>query len=256
MLNGFTALILGLVEGFTEFLPISSTAHLIIATRLLGFAQSEFAKTFDIAIQSGAILAVVALYWRRFLDVELLKKLVAAFIPTGILGLLFYKVVKNYLLGSMTVVLWSLAVGGLLIIIFENFYKKEMARISDARQMTYGQAALIGVAQSVAMIPGVSRAAATAVGGMLLGVSREAIVEFSFLLAVPTMLAATGLDLVKSAGEFSAAQFDVLGIGFVVSFLMAIVSIKFLLNYIRRHTFTAFGVYRMALVLAAVLFAL
>lgn len=255
MISQFSALILGLVEGFTEFLPISSTAHLILAARVLGISQSNFAKTFEIAIQSGAILAVVALYWRKFLNPEILKKIVVAFIPTGILGLVFYKIVKNYLLGDIAVVLWALGIGGALLILFEYLFERKVGTESistdvDIEKISYGRSFLVGAFQSVAMIPGVSRAAATIIGGMLLGIRRETIVEFSFLLAVPTLLAATGLDLLKSADAFSSSDFGILAIGFVASFLTAILSIKFLLRYIKRNTFTGFGVYRIALALA------
>jgi len=249
MITHITAFILGIVEGFTEFLPISSTAHLILASDLLRIAQSDFTKTFEIVIQGGAILAVVALYWHRFLEWESLKKIVAAFIPTGILGLALYKVVKTYLLGDTAVVLWSLAAGGVALILFEKLFA-EKDTVANIKDITYKQAVGIGLFQSIAMVPGVSRSAATIVGGMILGIRRELIVEFSFLLAVPTMLAATGLDLVKSAHSFSASQFGVLAIGFAVSFVTAIVGIKFLLGYVRHHTFTAFGVYRILLVLA------
>ncbi len=247
MITHLSAAILGIVEGFTEFLPISSTAHLILASDILNISQSNFTKTFEIAIQSGAILAVVALYWRRFLEKESLKKVIVAFIPTGIIGLVFYKIAKDYLLGSTAVVLWSLAIGGLLLIVFERFFKGREG-VGDIKDLSYAKAAGIGLFQSIAIIPGVSRAASTIVGGMLMGIRREAIVEFSFLLAVPTMLAATGLDLLKNYREFSTSDFGVLAIGFAVSFVTAILSIKFLLNYVRKHSFTAFGVYRIILV--------
>ena len=252
MINTLQSIILGIVEGFTEFLPISSTAHLTLASDLLKIAQTNYAKTFEIAIQSGSILAVVVLYWKKFWDWEILKRIIVAFIPTGILGLIFYKIVKNYLLGNLAVVLWSLAVGGFLLILFEYLFSRTDS-INDVKKISYGQSAGIGLCQSVAMIPGVSRSAATIVGGMLLGVKREAIVEFSFLLAVPTMLAATGLDLLKSYKDISSSQFSVLGIGFVVSFLAAIISIKWLLNYVKKHTFTSFGIYRILLVATVII---
>ena len=255
MLTAFSALILGVIEGFTEFLPVSSTAHLILASEIFKISQSNFAKTFEIAIQSGAILAVVAIYWEKFFDFELLKKIIAAFIPTGMLGLVFYKVVKNYLLGNMPVVLASLAIGGLFLVIFERFFKTKN-EVGNIKNISYKKAVIIGIFQSISMIPGVSRAAATIIGGMLIGISREAIVEFSFLLAVPTMFAATGLDIFKNFHEFSASQFNVLGIGFVVSFVMAIVSIKFLLSYVRNHSFAAFGWYRIILVALFILIVL
>lgn len=248
----FSAVILGIVEGFTEFLPISSTAHLILASRLLSIAQSEFTKTFEIAIQSGAILAVVVLYWRTLLRWTALKKMAAAFIPTGIIGVAIYPFVKSELLENTAVVLFSLAIGGVLLIAFEQLFR-EKTGLAGIEDIGYGKAIAIGLFQSVAMIPGISRAAATIVGGMLLGIPRAMIVEFSFLLAVPTMLAATGLDLVKNAGAFSPSELGVLAIGFTTSFLTAVFGIKFLLQYIRRHSFAAFGVYRILLVAAFLL---
>lgn len=245
----FSAVILGIVEGFTEFLPISSTAHLILASRLLSIAQSEFTKTFEIAIQSGAILAVVVLYWRTLLRWAALKRVAAAFIPTGIIGLALYPFVKNQLLENTAVVLFSLALGGVLLIVFERLFQ-EKTGLAEIEDISYRKAIGIGLFQSVAMIPGVSRAAATIVGGMLLGIPRAVIVEFSFLLAVPTMLAATGFDLVKNAGAFSPSELGVLAIGFTTSFLTAVFGIKLLLQYIRRHSFTVFGVYRILLVAA------
>ncbi len=255
MITDLQALILGVIEGFTEYLPISSTAHLILASDILKIAQTNFTKTFEIAIQSGAILAVVALYWRKFLEWDSLKKIIVAFIPTGILGLVFYELVKTHLIGNTQVVLWSLAVGGALLILFETAFK-EKDTAEEVENITYKQALAIGSFQSVAMIPGISRSAATIIGGMLMGIGRKAIVEFSFLLAVPTMLAATGLDLVKNYGEFSGSQFNILAIGFIASFVTAVISIKFLLNYVRNHNFTAFGVYRLALVFIFILLAI
>lgn len=247
MIDIYQSVVLGIIEGFTEFLPISSTAHLILASYLLGIAQSNFLKTFEIAIQSGAILAVVVLYWRKFLDKDILKRIIAAFIPTAIIGFIFYGIIKTYLLESIPVVLWALGLGGILLILFEMRFKNKDTT-GDIKNISYRNSLCIGVFQSLGVIPGVSRAAATIIGGMMLGIRRETIVEFSFLLAVPTMIAATGLDLFKSFNEFSSSQFSVLALGFLVSFIMAIISIRFLLNYIRRHSFSAFGIYRILLV--------
>jgi undecaprenyl-diphosphatase len=255
MITSFSALVLGIIEGFTEFLPISSTAHLILAVDLLNIDHSDFTKTFEIVIQSGAILAVLVLYFRKFMDLEVLKRVVVAFIPTGILGLIFYKSVKTYLIGNIPVVLWALGVGGMLLIIFEYLFK-EKDTVSDVKNISYGKAAGIGLFQSIAMIPGTSRAAATIVGGMFMGLRREVVVEFSFLLAVPTMLAATVLDLFKNSNAFSYSEFGVLTVGFITSFIMAIVGIKFLLGYIRKHSFMRFGIYRIILVGLFILFLL
>ncbi len=245
------AFILGVIEGVSEFLPISSTGHLILATDFLGIEQSEFVKSFEIIIQFGAILSVVVLYWKSFLKIEILKRLIIAFIPTGIIGLALYGVIKTYLLGSEQVVLWALFIGGAVLIIFELLYKEPQNLEPNTEAITYKQSFFVGLFQSVAIIPGVSRSAATIVGGLLLGLNRQTIVEFSFLLAVPTMLAATGLDVVKNASTFSFDQFGVLAVGFVTSFVVALLSIKFLLGFVRKHTFIPFGIYRIAL---AVLF--
>jgi undecaprenyl-diphosphatase len=242
------AIILGLVEGITEFLPISSTAHLILASHLLRLAESEFVKSFEIIIQLGAILSVVVLYWSKFWNWEVLKKLVVAVIPTGVIGLTVYKAIKGYLLGNVNVVLAALLIGGIVLILFERWRLKDTNEV-DFSEITYRKAFLIGLFQAIAVIPGVSRSAATIVGGSLIGVSKRTIVEFSFMLAVPTMLAATGLELVKSRAAL-AGNYGVLAVGFVVSFVTAIIAIKSFLGYIKKHDFSVFGWYRV--VLAAV----
>ena len=239
------AIIFGLVEGITEFLPISSTGHLMLTAWVLGLPQTEFLKTFEIAIQLGAILSVVLLYWRSLLvDMEIAKRVITAFLPTAVLGLLFYKIIKRYLLASTHVVLWSMFLGGICLIIFEMVHRHRDEPVDDLADIPYPTALLIGLFQSISMIPGVSRAAATIVGGLLLGLKRKTIVEFSFLLAVPTMLAATCLDLYKNATSFSAEQLGFLLVGFAVSFISALAGVKFLLNFIKHHTFITFGIYR------------
>jgi undecaprenyl-diphosphatase len=246
-LDALRAALLGVVEGITEFLPISSTAHLILTSHALGLAESEFLKSFEIIIQLGAILSVVVLYWRRFLDFEVLKKVVVAVIPTGVIGLTVYKAIKGFLMGNLSVVLLSLLIGGVALIVFERF-RDEDDRDIDFTEITYRKAFLIGLFQAIAVIPGVSRSAATIVGGSLLGVSKRTIVEFSFILAVPTMLAATGLELIKSHAALSG-NFGILGIGFVVSFITAIAAIKWLLAYVKKRDFSLFGWYRIVLAL-------
>lgn len=247
------SLILGAVEGITEFLPISSTGHLILASSLLGVAQTHFLKSFEIAIQLGAIAAVIALYWRQLLQIEVLKRLVVAFIPTGIAGFALYGFIKSHLIGNSAVVLWALFLGGIALIIFELLHKEEGDATPAIADMSYKQSAIVGVFQALAMVPGVSRSATSIVGGLLAGMKRVAIVEFSFLLAVPTMLAATGYDLLKNASSFSAQEFGVLAVGSVTSFFVAMLAIRFLLSYVRSHSFIIFGVYRIAV---AVLFCL
>jgi undecaprenyl-diphosphatase len=243
------SLLLGIVEGVTEFLPVSSTGHLILVSELLKISQSVFTKSFEIIIQLGAIVSVIVLYWNSFLKRETLKKITVAFIPTGIIGLAAYKTVKTYLIGNSSVVLWSLLIGGLALIAFELWYKESKTSEGTIEDISYKQALWIGVCQSLAIIPGVSRSAATMVGGLFAGIQRKTIVEFSFLLAVPTILAASGLDLIKNADTFSRDQFGTLLVGFIVSFIVALVSIKFLTNFIKKHTFIPFGIYRILLAL-------
>ena len=244
------AIILGIVEGLTEFLPVSSTGHLILASSLLGIPDSNFLSTFEIAIQLGAILAVVVLFWRTILDWTLIKKIIVAFIPTGIIGFTVYPLVKGYLLDNQMVVLVALLLGGIFLIAFEYWHKESPAAISNPRDITYKQALAIGLFQAIAVIPGVSRSAATIIGGLAVGIRRVAIVEFSFLLAVPTMAAATGLDLLKSYKTISSADLGVLVLGAAVAFVVALAVIRFFLDYVRRYTFIPFGVYRILLALA------
>ncbi|MDI9569926.1 MAG: undecaprenyl-diphosphate phosphatase [Pseudomonadota bacterium] len=249
-----TAVILGVVEGISEFLPISSTGHLILTSQLLGLKHTDFLKSFEIAIQVGAIMSVAILYWRYLLvDTRTMRMVIVAFVPTGIMGLTLYKLVKQYLLGSASVVLWSLLIGGILLILFELRHREREDAVAAVENISLRQALIIGCFQSLAMIPGVSRSAATIVGGLIIGLKRKVIVEFSFLLAAPTMLAAAAYDLLKSGAGFSPDQFKFLAVGFVASFVVALLSIKFLLRYIQTHTFIAFGVYRIVLALVSLL---
>lgn len=243
-----TAIILAAVEGLTEFLPVSSTGHLILAATILGVQQTLFVKSFELALEFGSILAVVALYWRFFLEAEILKRLVVAFIPTGIIGLLVYRIFKDFLLGNQQVVLWALLLGGGFLILFELRYK-EKSNITAIGKIPYKHCFLIGLIQAVSVIPGVSRSAPTIMTGLALGMKRETIVLFSFLLAVPTMVAASGYDLLNSYSQFSSGQVDILLIGFVTSFLVALPAIKLFLNFIREHNFIPFGIYRIIIVI-------
>jgi undecaprenyl-diphosphatase len=250
MINMLHVLIFGIVEGITEFLPISSTGHLMLTAKILQISQSEFIKSFEIAIQLGAILSVVVLYWPRLIrGREIWKRLLVAFLPAALIGALLYKTIKKYLLASNDVVLWSLFLGGIFLIVFELIHRENKDAHDELSAISYPQALVIGLFQTVAMIPGVSRAAATIIGGLVAGLKRKTIVEFSFLLAIPTMLAATAFDLLKSANVFKPEQFVSLGVGFLVSFAVAIVAIKFLLAFIKRHNFISFGVYRIIIAL-------
>lgn len=241
------AIILAVVEGLTEFLPVSSTGHTILAAALLNIAQTPFVKSFELILQFGSILAVVVLYWRYFLDIEVLKRLIVAFIPTGIVGVLIYRFFKEVLFGNEQVVLWALLLGGIAIILFELGYR-ERYEIEDMSKIPYKYCLLIGVFQSFSVIPGLSRSAPTIMGGLFLGMKRQTTVLFSFLLAVPTLIAASGYDLVMSFNQFSPGDVNLLLVGFVTSFIVAMLAIKFFLGYIRKHNFIPFGVYRILLV--------
>lgn len=244
------AFILGIVEGVSEFLPISSTGHLILAQKLLGVPVTEFWKSFDIAIQLGAILAILVLYGKRFVvEHKLIWCILVAFAPTAVIGLVVYPFVKQVLLGSTLVVIISLFLGGIGIIMFEWWYARRIAaKPFEVSAITLQQALLIGVAQSVAVIPGVSRSAATIIGGLALGLDRRTITEFSFLLAVPTMAAATGLDLLKTGFNFSAHEYLLLMTGFVAAFGVALITVRWFTSFVASHTFAAFGWYRVILV--------
>ncbi|MBI5356964.1 undecaprenyl-diphosphatase UppP [Candidatus Collierbacteria bacterium] len=251
-MNLIQTLVLSIVEGITEFLPISSTGHLILASKLLNIAQTGFVKSFEIIIQFGATMAVVVLYFKKLLDnKKLYPKILAAFLPSAIIGFILYKFIKQYLIGDPRIVLVSLFIGGILLIILE----KILAKIKIKNDLTFEElnlkpCLLIGLSQAISMIPGVSRAAATIIGGMSVGLSRSSAVEFSFLLAVPTMAAATGLDLIKSYKYFSASDVKLLIIGFIVSFIAAKITVKWLIKFMKKHSLAAFGIYRIVLAIA------
>ncbi|MEA2701342.1 MAG: undecaprenyl-diphosphatase [Candidatus Parcubacteria bacterium] len=250
------AVLLGLLEGATEFLPVSSTGHLILAQHLLGVVESPFTTSFLIAIQLGAIAAVIVSFWRSFLDLEVLKRLLTAFIPTAIIGFVLYKLIKGFLLGSELTVVIALLVGGILLIVFEYFHTERADGTDSLRAISYRQAFTIGLFQSIAVIPGVSRSGATIVGGLLLGMRRAAIVEFSFLLAVPTMLAATGYDLLKTYSTFETGDIGIMAVGIATAFVVAMLSLRFLLNFVKTRTFIPFGIYRILLALVFFAFVL
>lgn len=247
-------LFLGVVEGLTEFLPISSTAHLILAGEWLRLPASEFLKTFEISIQLGAILAVVILYWKRvWQNWHLVWKIGTAFVPTAIIGFGLYGIIKNYLFDSLEIIAGTLIVGGLIIIILERYYSRHFVESTEAEtsneqiNISYSQALLIGIFQSLAVVPGVSRAGATIIGGLGLGIKRRHIVEFSFLLAIPTMAAATGYDLLKTSPSFTSQELTIWASGFIMSFITAIIGVKFFLKFIQTRNFIPFGWYRIGL---------
>jgi undecaprenyl-diphosphatase len=238
------ALILGVVEGITEFLPISSTGHLILASALLG-ATDERWKVFNIVIQTGAMLAVVWEYRARFfrVDLTLYRNLIVAFIPAAVVGLAFSKFIKSYLFHAVPVAL-AFIVGGVIILLVER--RSFTPRVEETRALTWLDALKVGIAQCFALIPGTSRSGATIIGGMLFGLSRRAATEFSFFLAVPTLVAAGGYDLFKNRAALSAHDAPIFGIGLVVAFVSAFVVIRWLIRYVATHDFKPFAWYRIA----------
>lgn len=249
------ALILGLVEGLTEFLPVSSTGHLIIVGSLLEF-DDERAKVFDIAIQLGAILAVCFVYRRKITRVvsglpsdpaarRFALNLLVAFAPALVLGLAFHKLIKTYLFSPVTVAV-ALIAGAFVILYVENFYRRRQT-VESVDELRWPVALKVGLAQCVAMIPGVSRSGATIMGGLVFGLSRTAATELSFFLAIPTMFAATTYDVYKNWALLHAADLPIFAVGFVAAFLAGMLAVKALLHYIAHHSFTPFAWYRLVL---------
>ncbi|RSK47750.1 undecaprenyl-diphosphate phosphatase [Hymenobacter rigui] len=237
------ALLLAIVEGLTEFLPVSSTGHMIIVANLLGIGQLPFTDTFITSIQFGAILAVVALYWRRFLQsFDFYLKLAAAFIPFGILGFLLKDVIEQ-LLKDVSVVAWSLLIGGVVLLFIDQLFKAPRKQVTTPN---FAQAVKIGLFQCIALIPGVSRSAATIVGGLAQGFDRRSAADFSFLLAVPTMAVITAYQLYKTFKVAAPGANDVklLLFGNVVAFIVALLAVKSFVDFVSRFGFRAFGLYR------------
>ena len=241
----FSAIILGAIEGFTEFLPISSTGHLIVASHFLDVEQNSLNKAYEVIIQFAAILAVVLNYKEKFTPqkINLWIKVFIAFLPIGTVGFLFSHQIKE--LFSITVVAVMFIVGGVVFIIVEKFFvSAEKQTIDSVEDVSLKQALIIGVAQVFALIPGTSRAGSTIIGALLVGLSRKASAEFSFLLALPVMSAVSAYDLLKHYQEFSSANLLQLGVGFATAFLVAHIAIKVFIEFLEHFTFVAFGIYR------------
>ena len=245
------AVIFGVVEGLTEFLPVSSTGHLILTAKLLGLAETDFMKSFQICIQLGAILAVVLVYGRKVLgDLAVSARVLTALFPTLVAGFLLYKTVRQ-LFSDPLVILWGLALGGLALILFDLWHKEGPEAIEGTANIPYPKCFWIGAAQSMAIVPGISRAGATILGGLALGLKRKTVVEFSFLLAVPTILAATALDLLKHGAAFTNSEWLLVLLGGTVSCIVAFAVIRFFIRFVQNKGFMVFGIYR--IVLAAIL---
>ena len=241
----FETLILAVVEGLTEFLPVSSTGHMIIATSLLGMESTSFVKLFTVAIQLGTILSVVVLYFKRFFrSIDFYYKLFVAFLPAAFLGLIFSDVIDDMLESPMTVAI-SLVIGGVILLFVDKWFKNPI--IDDSDEISYMKAFKIGLYQCLAMIPGTSRSGASIVGGMAEKLTRKSAAEFSFFLAVPTMFGATGkklLDFYQDGGSLSSHEINMLIVGNIVGFLVAIVAIRSFIGFLTKHGFKLFGWYR------------
>lgn len=241
------SIIIAIIEGLTEFLPVSSTGHMILASSLMKVQETEFAKTYEIVIQLGAIMAVFALYWRRFfVSFDIYLKLAIAFVPTGILGILAYKTIKHYLFNPLTVST-SLIIGGVILILLDKWTEKKESRYKSIEEVSYKDAAIIGLFQCISMIPGVSRAAATIFGGIYSGFDRKQAAEFSFLLAIPTMLAASGYDLLKNKDSIHKDDLTMILLGAAVAFIVAIFAVKGFVAFLNKSGFKLFGYYRILL---------
>jgi undecaprenyl-diphosphatase len=249
-MNTIQSIIIAIVEGLTEFLPVSSTGHMIITEKLLNITEDDFSKVFTIAIQLGAILAVVVLYWKKFLDFknwQFYVKIAVGVIPALVLGFLFSKKIDALLESSATVAV-SLLTGGIILLFIDNNFKNH--KIDKEEDISFLNAFIIGIWQCIAMIPGISRSAASIIGGMQQKLSRSAAAEFSFFLAVPTMLAATGYKLLKYYqvyGGFSSNEIKQLAIGNAVAFIVAVLAIKFFIGFLKKHGFKIWGYYRIIL---------
>jgi undecaprenyl-diphosphatase len=252
-MNILDALILSFVEGVTEFLPISSTGHMILVSRIINIPQTEFVKNFEIIIQFGAILAVVVLYRKILLNVKIWPQILIAFIPAAIIGFLFFRVIKDSLLGNELVTVIALASGGVAFIVFELWYKnhKPSNIISKVEEISNKNAFITGLFQSISVIPGVSRAGSSILGGLLQGQDRKTAAQFSFLLAIPTVFAASSYDLIKSNLSFTTSEIFLLIIGSLVAFITAMFTVKLFIKYLSKYTFIPFGIYR---IVAAVVF--
>lgn len=243
------AIVIAIVEGLTEFLPISSTGHMIIAERVLGVVPDSFTKAYIVSIQFGAILSVVVLYWKRFfVGFEFYWKLAVAFLPAAVLGFLLDRVIDS-LLDDVAVVAIALLMGGVVLLFIDRWLDPK-----EEKPVTYLRALWIGCWQCIALIPGVSRSAATIIGGMANGLTRKQAAEFSFFLAVPTMFAATSFKVIKGYSEtpeiFTREKFGLLLLGNVVAFVVAVLAIRFFIGFLQKHGFQLFGWYRIVLGLA------
>lgn len=263
------SIIFGIIEGITEWLPVSSTGHLIIAEEFIKFnnASNGFYNMYSVVIQLGAVIAVATLFFKKInplikkdgkfvLDkstVTLWENIFFGCIPAGIVGILFDDVIDKYLYNYKTVAC-TLIIYGILFIITERLKKNSLPHCTDAKKINSSTALVIGFFQILSLVPGTSRSGATVIGGMLMGMSRNAAAEFSFFMAIPVMLGASGVKLFDFGFNLTPNEFAVLAVGFVCAFAVSMVTVKSLLNFVKEHTFTTFGIYRIILAIAVILF--
>ena len=238
------AIIIGIIEGFTEFLPISSTGHMIVASKFMGIEESALMKAYEVIIQFAAIMAVMLIYREKisFKKIDLWLKLLVAFLPLAIVGFIFKDVIKS--LFNVQTVAWMFIIGGFIFLIVEHFYKEKESHTQEVEAVTYKQAWWVGFSQIFSLIPGTSRAGATIVGGLLTGMDRKTSSDFSFLLAIPVMGAVSGYDMLKHYQDFADANWGAFVVGFVVAFVVAYITVKLFLVFIQKFTFVPFGIYR------------
>jgi len=251
----FQALIIAIIEGLTEFLPVSSTGHMILASSLMKIQNRQFAETFEIVIQLGAILAVLCIYIKRFfIGINIYLKLFVAFLPTGVIGLLAYKTIKLYLFNPYVVSI-SLIIGGFVLLLLDKWGAEKKSTYKEIEDISFINAIKIGLIQCVSMIPGVSRSAATIFGGIFSGFNRQQAAEFSFLLAIPTMFAASGYDLLKEKDNIHSEDISVLLFGALIAFIVAFLAVKAFVNFLNQYGFKHFGYYRIALGIVFLIYA-
>jgi len=256
-MNLINVLILGIVEGITEFLPISSTAHLILVSRLLNIPQTDFQKFFEVFIQAGAILAVVVIYLRCVLtNKRLMTKVIASFFPTATVGFILYKIIKNIFFVSTYLMGWAFFIIGLGFLLVEYLVKnKKIKLVQSIKRLNYKTAIIIGLVQSLAVVPGASRVGVVLLAMMIMGFRRDESALYSFLLAVPTILAAAAYDLYKSRNLLTASSTNIalLAIGFLVSFVSAYFVVRWFIRYLQNKTLINFGIYRIGLAIILML---
>jgi len=251
------AIILGIVEGLTEFLPISSTAHLLIVAKFFQISQTEYWKFFEVFIQSGAILAVVVVFYKQLLNKQLWPKILASFLPTAIIGFLLHKIIKTYFFGNYLLIAFSLIIISLVFFWVEYLIKSQKIILNkEVKKISFKEAIVLGLAQSLAVIPGISRAGIVLVTGLSFGYKREEVAMYSFILAVPTILSASVFDLLKTNQQVLWQNLNLSFLGFLVAFISAYLAVSWFIKYLQKNNLVGFAVYRIILAILVLIFLL